>query len=168
MRKPKLRAIGAAWAAVVLLLGAQAVGDGDYSADYQFSGKSHPEWPSGMLKLVNSPARVAGFSIVSQDFFFYTGTTAQFQQFLEQYAHLAGVAAHRLNLMSGKGSARSPWGSGPAVPCDWTLSAYPGPAASGSDKTTYIVELGLWTGGKIKLEKVKLPKDLEIVTPDQK
>jgi hypothetical protein len=152
---------------------APARADGDYGPGYRFSTKRHPEWPAGMLELANLTNRVHGFFCGAQHVLFYRGTGPEFQQFLKKYAAIEGIAAHRLLLQPGKGSAKSPRSKTEGIPCDWEIYGYPAgrpaaddPAVADPGKRPYVLEVVLWLGGAIKFENLEIPKGIEVVSPD--
>jgi len=117
-------------------------------------------WPEGMQNLVNRTNRVYGFSVNTADDFFFSGTTTNFSSFLEDYSRIGGtVDRHRLILHDGVGEAKSPWsGRGP---CDWELYGQ-GNGWKNGICTNYILEVHFWTGGKIALDRVAIPKTVEV------
>ena len=149
----------------------EAWGDGDYGAGYRFSAQAHPKWPAGLLELANLTNRVHGFYCGEQDVFFYSGTAAELQEFLKKYSAVKGIVQHRILLQPGKGLAKSPWQKGAGRPCDWQIYGYPvsrlpsdeRPNGEATAREAYVLEVVVWTGGRIKLSDVEIPKDLEVV-----
>jgi len=97
--------------------------------------------------------------------------------FLWDYSHIQGVKSRRLILHDGIGEAKSPWET-TGRPCDWKLYGCPKGMhnlKTGNLKGTnvvevlkagrepgYVLEVHLWTGGRIALDQVIVPKNVEI------
>ena len=145
---------------------------------------SNPGWPAGMTNLVNLTNRFHGFFVNSEDIFFFSGSASNFEAFLADYAKIQGpVDKHRLILHEGTGEAKSPWEK-TGRPCDWELYGCPRGwldvakmAVQGTNSveemhtaskaTNYVLEVHFWTGGKIALDKIKVPPNVEIVKDKQ-
>jgi hypothetical protein len=114
----------------------------------------------------------------AEDFFFYSGTATNFSAFLAAYATVEPVDQRRLVLIEGAGEAYS-LGGGNRRPCDWELFGCPkswlvGHAAMAqgtnaitaqdlvANATNYVLEVHFWTGGKIALDQVSIPKNVEV------
>ena len=124
--------------------------------------RSNGNWPNGMEDLVNITNRVHGFFVNDQDVFFFSGSVTNFTQFLQQYSKIQGIVdTHRLVLHEGAGEAKSPWEK-VGRSCDWKLYGR-GNGWKAGVITNYVLEVHLWTGGHIALEKVVVPKNVEIV-----
>jgi hypothetical protein len=135
-------------------------------------------WPAGLEELVNSTNRVHGFFVNQEDVFFYSGDAAALTAFLRDYARLEGVTDKCLIQHSGVGEAKSPWAKA-GQPCDWKLDACPkgwrniATLSKGGTNSVealqeaakepgYVVEVHLWTGGRIALDQVDVPKNVEV------
>jgi hypothetical protein len=132
-------------------------------------GSDHPDgqpvtasnWPDGMASLVNGTNRIHGFFVNDVDVFFFAGTATNFSSFLEDYSKIGGtVDRHRLILHEGAGDAKSPWGKN-GLPCDWELYGQ-GNGWKNGIMTNYLLEVHFWTGGKIILNQVTIPKNVEL------
>jgi hypothetical protein len=168
----------------VLLMATAVVGTGanafalgsDYPAGRPVGSSS--AWPKGMSELGNLTNRVHGFFVNAEDFFFYAGTADDLAAFLGAYSKIEGIEQHRLILHDGVGNAKSPWETA-RRPCDWELSGCPeswlaGHAAMAqgtnavaarelaANATNYIMEVHFWTGGKIALDQVAIPKNIQV------
>ncbi len=130
---------------------------------------SQPAWPAGMQELANAEARVGGMFVSGEDIFFYSGTAAELNAFLEGYAKLQGIERHRLILHRGAGVTESMIG-GNRRPCDWKLLGRPGASRSGilrgiaSQEPRYVLEVHFWTEGRIALDEMTVPANTEVVT----
>jgi hypothetical protein len=135
-------------------------------------------WPKGMSELGNLTNRVHGFFVNAEDFFFYAGTADDLAAFLKAYSQIEGIAQHLLILYDGVGDAKSPWETA-RRPCDWELSGCPeswlvghAAAAQGTNAvaarelaakaTNYVLEVHFWTGGKIALDQLTIPQNVEL------
>jgi len=139
--------------------------------------------PTGLNQLINNQNRVHGFFVNAEDRFFFSGDTSAFSSFLKQYTALKNIAGHRLIVHSGKGVAKSPWDDGDGKPCDWMLDVAPvswregnadkvfrdkdGSRLKEGDKE-YLVELHVWTKGKVDISKLKIPKGVLVVHEEAK
>jgi hypothetical protein len=135
-------------------------------------------WPKGMDKLVNATNRVHGYWINAEDVFFFSGDAAQFTAFLRDCAQLDEAKNCRLILHEGVGEAKSPWGK-VGRPCDWKLYVCPkgwrnaailleqhtNPVEviqKAAREPGYVLEVHLWTGGRIAPDQVHIPKNVEV------
>ena len=151
---------------------------GDHPIDRPVVGSTN--WPGGLEALVNSTNRIHGFFVNQEDTFFYRGDAPSLSAFLHQYARLDGVTNLCLIQHTGIGEAKSPWATN-GVPCDWKLYACPKSwleiaklslAGTNSTETLqraakmpgYVVEVHLWTGGRISLDELEIPKKIEVRT----
>jgi hypothetical protein len=164
------------WAAVVCLSlvttsDAFALGS-DYPPGRPVYGSTN--WPAGMCTLVNATNRVWGFFVNQEDILFYTGGASDLTIFLRDYSRLLGIEGHRLVLHAGAGEAKSPWEK-TGRPCDWKLYLCPKGwhnlhvlSQKGTNSVEvlrqaakepgYIVEVHFWTGGRINLDQLEIPK----------
>lgn len=148
----------------------------DHPADRPVIGTTN--WPAGLSALVNSTNRVWGYFVNAEDIFFFSGDASQLTAFLRDYSRLEGLQSHRLVLHRGIGEAKSPWGK-TGRPCDWKLYMCPkgwhNVAALSRQGTNsvevlqkagrepgYVVEVHLWTGGRIKLGQLDIPKGIVV------
>ena len=137
--------------------------------------------PPAVYELIYQKNRVNGYFWNPQEWHFYAGDTAAFEAFLKQYAALGGIAGHRLSVHKGKGQTESPGAKEKGKPCDWMLSLAevawieahrevyrdPRSAAAKTDKPEFLVELHVWTGGNVNLEKVRIPDAVNVVREAQ-
>jgi hypothetical protein len=155
-----------------ILLAGRAFGWGsDYPSDRPVSPQ--PGWPAGLANLVNSTNRVHGYFVNADDFFFYAGNAQAFAAFLAAYAQLSGIEAHKLHIHAGAGRAKSPWDKSEGKPCDWMLemgsrSWRDAKAPPPGQTDARIVELHVWPAGKIDLQKLAIPKNVDVVREDNK
>jgi hypothetical protein len=125
-----------------------------------------PGWPDGMKDLVNAEQRIGGMCVNSEDIFLYSGTARELSAFLVSYSKIQGIERHRLILRSGAGLPAG----GSRKPCDWKLQGRPGapgPKARmgmSSRDPSYVLEVYFWTDGRIVLDDVVIPKNIEVAT----
>ncbi|MGJ8644447.1 MAG: hypothetical protein ACSHX9_13645 [Luteolibacter sp.] len=131
-------------------------------------GADHPKqevsasgWPEGMSELVNSPERIHGYFVNSEDVFYFVGNQKQFNQALKNYAEIDGVVQHKIIVHDGVGRAKSPWQKDEGVKCDWKIYGCPA-SWIGKDPNVkgFILEFHIWKDGKIKIDEDKLPKGI--------
>ena len=162
-------------ALIIAALDVFALGS-DYPDGKLVAGAQLKTWPAGMEGLVNSPTRVHGFWVNSEEIFFFSGTATNFTEFLQTYSKIQGIEKHCLILHDGKGVAKSPWQTN-GSPCDWQIYGCPKgwhnlmtlkgtnsveakqKAAKGPG---YILEVHFWTGGHIALDQVSIPKNIKV------
>lgn len=145
----------------LVLVAWRAIGLGsDYQNDQPVGGTS--AWSEGLLKLVNTTNRVHGFFVNAEDVFFFLGSATNFSGFLRDYSKLQDIEKHQLILHEGQGEAKSPWGKA-GKPCDWKLYACPKAWLARDGKTNgFVLEVHFWTGGKIALDQVIIPENVEL------
>jgi hypothetical protein len=161
---------------VIALAGGNVFGmGGDHPNDRPVA---EPSWPKGMADLVNTTNRIGGLWVNAEDIFFYSGTATNFSAFLAAYAAVEPVDQHRLVLLEGAGEAYS-LGGGNRRPCDWELFGCPkswlvGHAAmaegtnaiaareQAARDTNYVLEVHFWTGGKIPVDQLTIPQNVEL------
>jgi hypothetical protein len=148
----------------------------DYPNDRPVTGSTN--WPKGMDRLVNATNRVHGFFVNAEDIFFFSGSASGLTAFLQEYSQLEGVASRRLILHDGIGEAKSPWAKTGRA-CDWKLYACPrgrhnlialSKQATNSVEALqkaakepgYVVEVHFWTGGRIALDQIGIPKSVVV------
>jgi len=126
-----------------------------------------PSWPAGMRELVNITNRIGGLWVNAEDVFFFSGPISDFNALLANYSKIEPIEQHRLILHEGVGEAFS-LGGGNKRPCDWKLDGCPASwrdMHQGNTKalrdTNYVLEVHLWTGGKIALDQLVIPKNVE-------
>jgi hypothetical protein len=147
-------------------------------SDYPTNESSNPSWPKGMAELVNVTNRVHGFWVNSEDIFFFSGSATNLASFLETYSQIQGIEKHLLVLQDGVGEAKSPWEK-TGRSCDWELYGCPrgwlnlGKISSqgtnsveaiqqAAKDTNYFLEVHFWTGGKIALDQLVIPQNVEV------
>lgn len=125
-------------------------------------------WPEGLGQLVDRENRVHGFFVNASDFFYFTGDVNAFNEFLEQYAMLKDTPL-RLVLHAGRGMAGSPWDEDKEIPFEWQVSAFGWgwpeekyPEVPATDETESVVMMDLWLGGRVELDEVKVPLNVEV------
>jgi hypothetical protein len=160
-------------ACAIMFAASSAFGLGsDYNNDHpvtspQVAGAD--SWPKGMEHLVNAAHRVHGFFVNDEDVFFFAGSAADFTAFLLEYSKIDPIRKHVLIIHGGSGKAMSPWG-GPGVPCDWEIYGCSATRSRNAkdvkDPTAvspwYTLEVHFWSGGKIDLKQVTVPKNIEL------
>ena len=120
-------------------------------------------------RLFQRPGYVHGYFVNQEDRYFYAGDTAAFNAFLKQYAEIETViVAHRLTIHDGKGVAKSPWDKGEGKPCDWMLEkgllSWRGQRPPQSNPgANFVLEVHVWTEGKVDLTAVEIPRNVEVV-----
>jgi hypothetical protein len=164
--------------AMVIALGAwRAFGLGGDYPNNRPVGRGD-KWPQGVVDLVNSTNRVAGFFWNAEDLFFFSGSALDLTAFLQQYSKIQGIESHRLLVHHGVGDAKAPWEK-TSRPCDWKLFGCPkgwlnlSKMAQGTNSieelretardTNYVLEVHFWTGGRIPLDKVTVPQGVEVI-----
>jgi len=167
----------AALAGIWLVAASDAFASG---SDYRPGGPVYcsTNWPAGMCMLVNATNRVWGFSVNQEDNLFYTGYASDLTTCLRDYSRLQGIEGHRLVLHAGVGEAKSPWEK-TGRPCDWELYLCPKGwhnigvlSQQGTNSVEvlrqaakepgYILEIHFWTGGRINLDQLEIPKSVVI------
>jgi len=141
---------------------------GDYPDE---KNVNHFSWPKGMNNLVNRTNRVCGHWIVSEEIFYFSGTSMDFNSFLEDYSRIRGVEKHLLIFHDGVGEALSLKRENRG-PCDWKLYGCDALRRNTIDSmhgitntpshTNYTLEVHFWMGGQLVLEKLNIPKNIEI------
>jgi len=129
-----------------------------------------------MDKLVNATNRVHGFFVNAEDVFFFSGNASNFTTFLTDYSQMSGVEKHRLILHDGIGEAKSPWDKTGRA-CDWKFYGCPKGwlnlatlkgtnfievMQKAAKEPGYVLEVHLWTGGRIALDQVIVPQNVEV------
>lgn len=145
----------------ILLAVPHAFGLGsDYPNDEPVGGSD--AWPAGMKELVNASNRVHGFFVNAEDQLFFSGDAKALTEFLEAYLKIKPIKKHRVILHDGAGIAKSPWSeTGP--PCDWMLYGCPEAWLTGkAEDTAYILEVHVWTGGRLDFDQVAVPDGIEV------
>ncbi|HUU92158.1 MAG TPA: hypothetical protein VM238_13235 [Phycisphaerae bacterium] len=136
-------------------------------------GASHPndqtcsnkEWPAGLSDIVNTKARVCGFFVNANDWFYFKGDTKAFNGVLAAYGKLKDTPL-LLVLHPGRGTAREPWDKDKSVPCEWSLTiqrrGWGAPEPKPGETGKYVVALHLWLGGDVALEELDVPLNVEV------
>jgi hypothetical protein len=170
----------AAWVVILMFLVTAAWTAFGLGKDYRNEEPVHgpKSWPSGMEHLVNATNRIHGFWINGTDIFFFSGATAEFNNFLHDYSQIPDVKGYSLVIHEGKGEAKSPWASS-GLPCEWKLEACPKGMQNvrlllkqGERSTEtlqkagkeegYFMAVHLWTGGQVDFQKITIPKNVEV------
>src|SRR4051812_22483307 len=89
--------------AVVFALAPMALAAGGQHAAGPITG-THPDWPDGILTVVNSNGRVYGHWVNANDEFFYQGDTAALNAFL---AHLGKIQLPTVLVIHSASTRRS-------------------------------------------------------------
>lgn len=132
----------------------------DYRNDEPVGGTS--AWPEGLKQLVNTTNRVHGFFVNAEDIIFFSGNATNLTEFIGDYSKIQGVEKHQLILHDGAGEAKSPWRTN-GQPCDWKLYACPKSwLVQDAKAKSFVLEVHFWTGGKIALDQLTIPKNVEI------
>lgn len=173
LRRSMLLAIAAC---TIILAASNVFGLG---SDYPTNESSNPSWPKGMAELVNVTNRVHGFWVNSEDIFFFSGSATNLASFLETYSKIQEIEKHLLVLQDGVGEVKSPWEKTGRF-CDWKLYGCPkgwlnlGKMSSqgtnsveaiqqAAKDTNYVLEVHFWTGGKIALDQLVIPQNVEVI-----
>jgi hypothetical protein len=131
-------------------------------------------WPTGLKEVVDRPNRVHGFSVNTENVFFYSGDVGAFNEFMSRCVIVPGVVSQKLNLRRGIGVARSPWNNNGGVRCDWSIRITPRPLrppiqldptlppVPANTNRTCTVELDLWTDGNVDVTKLQIPAGVRI------
>ena len=125
-----------------------------------------PGWPAGMKDLVNAKQRIAGMCVNTEDVFLYSGTARDLSAFLDGYSKIQDIERHRLILHGGAGLTVG----GSRKPCDWKLQGRPGTSrpnsrlGMASRDPNYVLEVYFWTDGRIVLDDVAIPENIEVAT----
>ena len=138
----------------------------------------HSDWPKGLTELINDPARVAGHWVNSNDFFYYQDDASAFNVFAEQYSLLPDtdpvVIIHlgtpRIGPLGGHASFGSvlPFGDPATEAYNWRLVIIrrgwgaPKDPRRPEDDPGYVVTLHVWIGSDIPLERLDIPKHVEV------
>lgn len=136
-------------------------------------GASHPndrpcsnkDWPAGLSDIVNTKARVCGFFVNANDWFYFKGDTKAFNSVLAAYGKLKDTPL-LLVLHPGRGTAREPWDKGKGTPCEWSVEVirrgWGAPEAKPGETGKYVVTLHLWLGGDVSLEELDVPLNVNV------
>ena len=136
----------------------------DHPADRPVGGS--PEWPVGLVDLVNRDQRVHGFFVNANDFFF-SGDTDALNEFLSFYAILKDTPL-TLVLHPGGATAASPWDKETRTACEWEVSVlrrgwHPrAPEDSANKDARYVVMVDVWLGGQVELDTLQVPLSVEV------
>jgi len=126
---------------------------------------SHKAWPPGLADIVNTKARVCGFFVNANDWFYYRGDTKAFNNVLAAYGKMKDTPL-LLVLHAGRGTAREPWDKGAGTPCEWSIAVirrgWGAPQAKPGETGKYVVTLHLWLGGDVALEGIDVPLNVNV------
>ena len=89
-------------------------------------------WPPGVTNLVNTTNRIGGIWVNGRDWFFFFGSTSNFNAFLDDYSKIQGLEQHRLILHEGAGEAYTYWAAetGVLATGSWTARQSHGPTST--------------------------------------
>jgi len=108
--------------------------------------EQQPDWPAGLADLLNCPNHVygyaGGYAPALYDRLFFAGDAEDFNDFIERYARIQGMA-HKLLLHPGRGEF------------DWQISVCPNVRDLNG-------VLELWVGGEVELDKVIVPPKVQV------
>jgi len=126
---------------------------------------SHDEWPKGLAEIINTKARVCGFFVNANDWFYFKGDTKAFNKALAAYGKMKETPL-KLVLHPGRCMAREPWDKDKATPCEWSFAVirrgWGAPEAKPGDSGQYVVTLNLWLGGDVTLEDLDVPLAVDV------
>jgi hypothetical protein len=145
-----------------------------------YSGKaSGDDWPKGLADLVNTTNRAYGYWVNFESIFFFSGTAADFSDFLREYSKIEPVVKHQLILHEGAPEYKSPFVKElPAF--DWELYAcrkgvvdvskmlHEGATNSTEElrriaqNSNYVMQVNFWIGGRIPFEQVSVPQNVAV------
>lgn len=141
-----------------------------------------PNWPFGLADVLNSRKWVYAYWVNAIDHLYYSGDATAFNAFVDKFSRIGTVPKRdtitseppepgkvlpsettlRLLLRAGKGlTGNFDIPKDAKIPFDWKVETN-GWVSPGAD-TTIIPVLELWTGGKVKLAKVKVPLNIEVM-----
>lgn len=128
-----------------------------------------PEWPKGLMELVNSDGRVQGSWVNQNDFFFFKGDAAAFGKFVERYAKVLDTPL-KVVIHAGSIPLTGPLGKPAETSFDWQLrvirrgwGAPLDPRRPNSDPG-YVVTLHLWVSDNITLDQLEIPKQVDVIS----
>lgn len=108
--------------------------------------------------LANLPNRAHGYFLNWTDVFFYEGDTEAFNRFAADYGKLEKTTL-RVVLHPGAKRAQSPWDKAERnIPVEWMLTC------GGSRNGKKDSHIDLWLGGRVKLEEVRIPDNIEVAS----
>lgn len=111
-------------------------------------------------QLVKGQTPVHGYWVNWEDTFFYSGDTAELNRFLEAYGKLS--TGRRVVIHPGTRKARSPWDRADRdIPIDWS---YYRSNAKADARRPVPNRLDIWLGSRIKLEELRIPEGVEVVS----
>ena len=106
---------------------------------------------------------VHGYWVNWEDVFFYAGDTAAFNKFIAEYSKMPAVRL-RVVIHPGTKKARSPWDKADRnIPVEWSLYVW-NTGGLPDPKTPAPTQVDLWLGGRVKLEEVTIPDNIEVVS----
>ena len=126
---------------------------------------SNKEWPAGLSDTVNTKARVCGFFVNANDWFYFKGDTKAFNSVLAAYGKLKDTPL-LLVLHPGRGTAREPWDKGEGTPCEWSIEVirrgWGAPKAKPGETGKCVVTIHLWLGGDVALDGIDIPLNVNL------
>lgn len=155
-------------ALVVAITAPDACADGaDYPAGRP-TQQERPDWPEEWVSLANDETRVQGHWVASNDFFYYRGDLADFNDFVSRYGMLPEIDP-TLILHVGKTPITGPLGSKEkTIPFNWKMEVYrrgwgaPIDPRRASDAPGYVVTLHVWLSEDISLEDLDIPEHVDV------
>jgi hypothetical protein len=127
--------------------------------------EQQPDWPAGLLGLVNSGPVFHGHWVNANSEFFFLGNTASLTRFIQRYATLKNTP---LVLVVHAGSARRSalWGDKPSERYDWKVSllkrGWGAPKKTENPKEKWVVTVDIWIDNNVKLTKLAIPKSVKV------
>jgi hypothetical protein len=113
-------------------------------------------------ELVDGQTPVHGYWVNWEDTFFYSGSTAELNLFLEAYGKLSSSKL-RVVIHSGAKRARSPWDTmDREIPVDWTF--YRSNARSADQFMLAPTQVDVWLGDRIQLDDLCVPPGVEVAS----
>lgn len=142
------------------------------SAAWAMSGVFGPEpvgrnsgWIPGIYELANRPNRYGGYFVNAQDVFCYRGDAKELNDFLTQYAKVAGTPLV-LYFHVGPKNIRLPWPDQTVkMDPDWTLYVSPKGWSMYRDEPNapdFITRTDVWLDGRIRRADIKVPENIAV------
>jgi len=127
---------------------------------------SRPDWPEGLLELVNAENRVHGFIVHLEEVFFFEGSTEDFNTFIQQFSKLPNTRLE-LVLHPGNLEVRSPWDKEPRdLAAAWKLYASPfSPEQLKNydlEKAPFFARVDVWLGEGLKLSELEISENISV------
>jgi hypothetical protein len=125
-------------------------------------------WPAGLADVVNSTNPVYGYFLNADDYFFFSGGSAELNRFLAKCSSLEGTPV-TVVLQSGPGKVAKFHEKKPSVVHDWKLSTVnraehrDEPGVQGRPGLgQYVLVVEVHVGGRIPLRDLKMPANVEL------